>query len=369
MLRKQCASCHLGQPKTTHTLDVTHDRGGGCVACHINDYPDAGHPALTTQVDDGRCFGCHSRSGRISLSYAGLAETIPAGEPDAGTLRLADGRFVQRMPADVHYLAGMSCIDCHSGAELMQAADNVANQRHAVQVACVDCHTDNIAPVPNAELRDGNAWLQTKNTGRELFVPPADPATPGHDANHGRVTCAACHSQWAPRCFGCHMEYDADGEQWDHVERKTTPGRWSDRRWNIDNGLPALGVNDNYEIEAFVPGMIMTITHPALPEEKFVRQFAPLSPHTVGPARSCESCHRSSEALGLGQGDIDLRDGELRFAPRHEILRDGLPADAWTNPGSTLRGQAPFPGQRPFNYAEMQMILDAWIATQPAAGD
>ncbi len=80
MLRKQCASCHLGQPKRSHALDVTRDRGGGCLACHINDYPDDAHPALTTRVEDGRCFGCHSRSGRISLSYTGLAETVPSDQ-------------------------------------------------------------------------------------------------------------------------------------------------------------------------------------------------------------------------------------------------------------------------------------------------
>lgn len=65
MLRKQCASCHLGQEKTEHRLDVMDDRGGGCLACHVNDYPENAHPALTAYVSDARCFGCHSRSGRI----------------------------------------------------------------------------------------------------------------------------------------------------------------------------------------------------------------------------------------------------------------------------------------------------------------
>ena len=50
MLRKQCASCHLGHSKTQRALDVTRDRGGGCLACHVNDYPETAHPALTTRV-------------------------------------------------------------------------------------------------------------------------------------------------------------------------------------------------------------------------------------------------------------------------------------------------------------------------------
>ena len=80
MMRKLCASCHLGQEKTAHQLNAMSDRGGGCLACHINSYPENAHPALSRQVSDGRCFGCHSRSGRISLNYTGLAEILsPAG--------------------------------------------------------------------------------------------------------------------------------------------------------------------------------------------------------------------------------------------------------------------------------------------------
>ena len=77
MLRKLCSSCHLGQAKSAHKLDPVRDRGGGCLACHINDYPEEAHPALSAKVSDARCFGCHSRSARISLSYSGLAEIDP----------------------------------------------------------------------------------------------------------------------------------------------------------------------------------------------------------------------------------------------------------------------------------------------------
>jgi hypothetical protein len=392
MLRKQCASCHLGHAKTQRTLDVTRDRGGGCLACHVNDYPETAHPALTTRVSDGRCFGCHSRSGRISLSYAGLAET------DAPALRLADGRSVERMPADAHYLAGMSCIDCHTSVGLMRDAGDARHQRQAVDIDCEDCHNNassktsladwppelasmkkhlpfaanaetrflttrnNGTPLWQIELRADGALLHGKVTNRSLRVPPLNSETPGHDPQHERLSCAACHSQWAPQCFGCHMDYDPDGEQWDHIEQAITPGRWSDDRWQVSNALPALGVNDSNEIEPFVPGMIMTVTHPALPEPKFVRQFAPLSPHTTGPARSCASCHRSSEALGLGQGEFVDEGDEQRFVPERELLEDGLPGDAWTNISGSRGGQAPIAGQRPFNADEIKAILEADLA-------
>jgi hypothetical protein len=84
--------------------------------------------------------------------------------------------------------------------------------------------------------------------------------------------------------------------------------------------------------------------------------FAPLSPHTTGKSRSCESCHRSSEALGLGQGELIESAGEMTFQPAHDLLRDGLPADAWTNIDNSLGGRTPVHGQRPLNKSEMKAI-------------
>jgi hypothetical protein len=217
-------------------------------------------------------------------------------------------------------------------------------------------------PLWQIELGEDGALLHSKITNRQLRVAQLKTETPGHDPQHERLTCAACHSQWAPQCFGCHMEYEPGGEQWDHVEKRDTAGRWTDRRWAVKNTLPALGVNDVDKIEPFVPGMTMTVTHPSFEKTKFVRQFAPLSPHTTGKSRSCESCHRSSEALGLGEGKFIENDGDLLFVPKHEVLEDGLPADAWTNNDNSLGGQTPISDQRPFNAAEMKTIHGADIA-------
>jgi hypothetical protein len=403
MLRKQCASCHIGQTKTEHRHDVMWDRGGGCLACHVSEYPENAHPALTARVSDARCFGCHARSGRISLSFSGLAEVDAPVEPGNNSgLRLPDGRHVEKMSADAHYLAGMSCIDCHTSVGLMGSAGDALHQRQAVDISCTDCHDNqrekislaewpsdlvsviarlpftatrdtrflttekNETPLWHVELRDDGFWLHTKNTGRVLEIPAAAPVDHTNDRRHERLACSTCHSQWAPQCFGCHMEFDADGEQWDHVERATTPGRWSNERWHVNNALPALGVNDDDRIELFVPGMIMTVAHPDLDDEKFIRIFAPLSPHTTGKSRSCDSCHRSSEALGLGQGRLTINAGRTVFEAANDLLRDGLPADAWTNIGNTLGGGTPAPGQRPLNKAEMDAVLNALIPEEPA---
>jgi len=330
MLRKLCSSCHLGQAKSAHKLDPVRDRGGGCLACHINDYPEEAHPALSAKVSDARCFGCHSRSARISLSYSGLAEIDPeTAARQESRLRLPDGRHVERKPADVHFTSGMNCIACHKGADLMASAGDAVHQRDAVASNCDDCH--------------------------EILRASNQP----HDPDHERLECAACHSQWVPQCFGCHMEYDPDGRQWDHIEQQETPGRWHEQRSDFRNDLGALGINAGNRIELFTPGMVMTLAHPDWEVEKFVRLFAPISPHTIGPARSCESCHRSSVALGLGQGKIEYRDGDIHFTPAHPTLRDGLPADAWTNIDGTLGGRAPLQEQRPLSREEMEAVLTA----------
>lgn len=376
LLRKQCASCHLGQQKNRQENDELHARGGGCLACHAGDGPENSHPALTARVSDARCFGCHSRSGRISLSYAGLAEVAAAKAPSgAPVLRLSDGRSVERKPADVHYLAGMSCIDCHTSAGLMGAAGSSQHQREAVDIACSDCHRDAAADegtrdfvtakkgtaLPHIEVRDNAVWLHTKVTGRTLLVPLPDPANHAENSDHKRLECASCHSQWAPQCFGCHMNYDAEGQQWDHVENRETPGQWREQRSDIQSGLAALGVNQQGRIELFVPGMIMTIAHPDWEVDKFVRVFGALSPHTTGASRSCESCHRSSRALGLGQGELTHSAGTMHFTPSQPRLQDGLPADAWTNMERSLGGLGPVEGQRPLSTAEMRAILNAAI--------
>jgi hypothetical protein len=395
MLRKQCAACHLGQDRPEHRLDPTFARGGGCLACHYAGPGAGGHPALTAAVPDGACFGCHSRSGRISLAYAGLAETGEKGADGDSAGVLADGRHVTHLAADVHYRAGMSCIDCHTSVGLMGGVTGAQTQRQAVDIACTDCHTNagptvtaaqwpaslagmrarvpfaidaetrflvtaqHGTPLWNVELRDDGAWLHAKVTRRLLRIPPLDPATHGADTRHARLACTACHSQWAPNCYGCHMNYDNTGEQWDHAAGQITAGRWEHEPGHAGASLPALGIGDGGRIEPFVPGMIMTVSHPSLQKEIFLRVFAPLSPHTTGASRSCASCHRSSSALGLGSGSLRIGTDRIEFEPAEQRLRDGLPADAWTNLDGSLGGLTPFGGQRPLGPGEMESVLRA----------
>jgi hypothetical protein len=403
LLRKLCASCHLGQDKTQHRHDVTLDRGGGCLACHLNRHPPGGHPALTVKIEDGRCFGCHSRSSRIALGYAGLAEADPSGTQAQRQLaRLADGRLVEHRPADVHHRAGMSCIDCHTGVGLMGALPDAERQDQSVDITCNDCHdnqnpritldswpaqhrgmqkripfptppeqeflvTGNGTPLWHIEVRNDRRVLHTKLAGQRRAIPPFRPRDHALQAEHARLDCNACHAQWAPQCYACHLSYAPDKPQWDHIEQQFTPGQWSQQQAGIRNGLPPLGVTATGEITTFVPGMIMSIDHPDFAAPLFRRLFGSLSPHTTGPARDCASCHASPVALGLGEGRLENRAGQWLFHPAHPALQDGLPADAWTSLEADHPGPGSYPKDRSFSRVELRRILNHGRDQPPGA--
>ncbi len=401
LLRKRCASCHLGQPR--HQLGTEHpigSRGGGCLACHLPVEQPSGHVALSARISDAQCIGCHSRSGRIALSYTGLAEVDDAVLQHGDTSRLGrlpDGRLVERLPADVHHRAGMSCIDCHTARGLMGPTADHLHGSDAVDVQCQDCHANteprvtpkdwlprwqslrNRVPFPVTgdqaflvtERNQTPLWhiqvtptanlLHRKVQGGSIRIPPLSERNHPADGNHDRLQCTACHTQWAPQCYGCHMQFDPDGEQWDHADREFTPGAWIDQRWGIRNDQPPLGVDAHDRIVPFVPGMIRSIDHPDWGETRFRRLFAPLAPHTTGTGLTCAACHRSPQALGLGAGTL-IEDSEgLRFEPARPLLRDDMPEDAFVTldgrEGETTRS-----GARGFTADELRRILEAPLA-------
>jgi hypothetical protein len=400
-LKDLCAGCHLGVEKREPAPIDELSRGGGCTACHLSYHADeALHPALDLKTTDEHCFGCHSRSGRISLSYAGWHETLePAPGAGADEWRvLQDERVLTRRPADVHHEAGLACVDCHTSRELMGDGKDHLHEEDALEVTCEDCHPAGIArnlgwgeldeesrkivrlrmdeePGERRFLvaarsglalvnvfagEDGEPVLEGKLSGkRHRLKPPASECT---GLGHERVSCTACHSGWAPQCLQCHTQRGSDG-------------LWHEIGGDFRAEPPSLGVRGRSpgRIEPFVPGMILTLgTEPvdmarAFPptlirQGRFERFFSPLEPHTTTRrGRSCASCHNDPLALGLGRGTLRLEtEGRPRwvFEPELEPARDGLPADAWTGfleaprPRRTTRTDA-----RPFTVEEQERIL------------
>ncbi|MBF0353249.1 MAG: hypothetical protein HQM11_19640 [SAR324 cluster bacterium] len=391
-LRKMCVSCHLGNKRSHHQQTLL-DRGGGCAACHLKagqtraasqkNVRTGKHPELSLAVDNDRCFGCHSRSGRISLNYVGLAETSeldPKRLADFGTL--PDGRLVEKLAPDVHSSAGMACIDCHTADEVMGDGKSHATLQTQLDIQCADCHapqltwkpaealtprerlypvlynqsellsqsrfivtSKNKTPLFHVSENSGKRVLTSKITGKAHLVPVMKTGKHHNFTRHQRLSCDSCHSSWVPQCYGCHISQDPDQTQWDHISAKPTPGRWLENAWAIKHGLPALGVGNNQKIIPFIPGMNLSFKHPETGKTISRNLFAAISPHTTRNSRTCKSCHQNDQALGIIT--------KLETSPQN---KDWKTPDGWIFAESDLPGKATNPGDRSFNSLEIQKI-------------
>ena len=403
-LRNLCAKCHLGNEKTeTGPIDQL-SRGGGCTACHLNntkvgtkqhfqylaenkkeEYLPAIHPSLDIKVSNDHCFGCHSRSGRISTNYEGWHETLLEETDIAGKegyRQLQDKRVFEFISADVHHAAGMVCIDCHSSYELMGDGNLYAHKEQSVKVRCEDCHSnehshtnafdeldsesrkifelrnfthndkrmlkgiDSELALINTFIENGIPQMIGKNSGNvHPLNPPSDICTKEHV--HASLTCSSCHTAWAPQCIGCHNEFDRESRGFDQLEKMEVQGEWVEYVAQFYADLPTLGVreSDDKKIEPAIPGMIMTIDKGSYYSSDdfkssdesviFHRLYAPTSPHTTSiQGRNCVSCHNDPLAIGYGRGRLEYMitngKGSWKFTPQFEANKnDGLPEDAW----------------------------------------
>jgi hypothetical protein len=430
-LRNLCASCHLGQDKLHPGPINETDRGGGCSACHLS-YDAAArdelvkrsasseplhHPDISVHVPNEACFGCHSRSGRISTSYDGWHETLldektaqaSSGWPSHFRL-LQDGRVFEKHSADIHAEKGMVCIDCHLASEVMGDGSTHAHENKAIRISCADCHargktatkefsqldpeTQQIVAMrklnepsrrfvatgrggvayPNSFLdADGRPVLLPANSEKLLQPKPMAEVCTGEI--HKRLDCSACHTAWAPQCVTCHTSFDRRAQGWDHLAGKDVDGSWQEQPGEYLADAPALGVErmtsadgkTRERITTFIPGMILQLDLPSSNRKgatKFVRLFAPASAHTTtSQVRDCRSCHTNPAALGYGRGQLKYvtkaHSAEWQFTPRYAVSpEDGLPSDAWIRflqePGANTTTRME---ARPFTLEEQRNIL------------
>lgn len=428
-LRNMCVRCHLGNPKDAPGAVSEESRGGGCNACHLNYSSKAEkelalylgtsmgdsskwskHPSLDLNITNNHCFGCHSRSGRISTSYEGWHETQLKKDEisDADTFRvLEDGRVFKYIAEDVHHKAGLACIDCHDSYELMGDGNLYMHEEDQVKISCEDCHfselpklmkvtdldteTKKILQVKGLD-NDSFVFLPIGNTGRLIWTARLDKdgnpklydklsgaehelknpaAICRRGESHSNLSCQSCHTAWVPQCIGCHNEYDPKIAGYDMIKREEVQGSWVEFVGLYQSGLPSLGVVEGEEkkIHTFVPGMVLSIdksTYQSDIEDPHVfhRLYAPLSAHTTTTqGRSCRSCHNDPMAIGYGDGKliyhIENGIGSWEFVPRYaNNENDGLPEDAWIaflkEPDGRYSTRS---NTRPFTLEEQERIL------------
>lgn len=182
------------------------------------------------------------------------------------------------------------------------------------------------------------------------------------------MECYACHADWAPQCYGCHVTVDYSkgkdgkpkmGTDWvmnAQVGKSAengldgawalgtsglkSPGKVSETRSYLRWETPTLGINGEGRVSPMMPGcqVITTVIDKdgklvaenvinMTPEGKGL-DHAAVQPHTAGrQARPCESCHDNPKALGYGiEGGrfmlgyekgytVDLQDGYGNIIP------------------------------------------------------
>ncbi|MEN4052556.1 multiheme c-type cytochrome [Sulfurimonas sp. NWX79] len=230
-------------------------------------------------------------------------------------------------------------------------------------------------PLPKA-VKKGNKIIMHLASGKDIELKPlkllkeeealskeALVAMDVVEAHTSEMECYTCHATWAPQCYGCHVKVDYSGGKknpdylkasHDHDMHGTTggmrdlkkylvPGKVTETRSYLRWENPALAQNGEGRITPVIPGCQTTITvigkdgkallqnyifkipnvEGAGKEGQNAIDMAPVQPHTIQKeARSCESCHTSDKALGLGVGG-----GKLGADPSKTTIMDLMSAD------------------------------------------
>lgn len=373
LYRKFCSRCHIG---TANGDSYAAAHGSGCAACHFpwNDTATydgkdktmkgrAGHSAnhaMNPLPDTQVCSRCHNRSGRIALSYQGLYDgnngLVPTRGGEAGPVMSSGARNLTGITPDVHFAAGMECIDCHTSRDVMGDGYAYRNMYLQTEVACEDCH-GSAAAVPryreitrendealresksykqpvrhgmrmiqtskgrsysNVFYQDGAVWLQGKRSGK-LHRSKVITGTPEHTiAGHGRLECYACHSRTSVQCYGCHTRYDKGKAGMDFIKDEETPGAFSETEdYRMLSPFP-LALNQRGRISPVTPGCQTFVTvaeeDGSLSRSEYVAsfkgkqqlRFAPFYSHNTGrTALGCTECHGNPAYLGFGQHVVE----------------------------------------------------------------
>ncbi len=425
LYRKACSRCHIG---TANNDSYAAAHGAGCATCHFpwNDTATyegsdrnlkgkAGHSASHRMMplpDTQVCSRCHNRSGRIALSYQGLYDgnngLVPTRAGEAGPEMTSGARNLTHITPDIHYVAGMECIDCHTSREVMGDGYAYRNMYRQTEVTCENCH-GSASEVPrfrvvsrendealresrsykqpvrygmqmiqtskgrsfsNVFYQDGVIWLQGKRNGT-LHRSKVITGTPEHTiAGHGRLECYACHSHSSVQCYGCHTRYDKGKTGMDFIKGEETPGVFSETEdYRMLYPFP-LALNQRGRISPVTPGCQTFITvaesdgsqsrseYVARFKGKQQLRFAPFYSHnTAKTALGCGECHGNPAFLGFGQSVVSGNTIKGTLICEHS---DNKPLDGFltmTNGHVISYAAITRENARPLNGAEVRRAL------------
>jgi hypothetical protein len=291
----------------------------------------------------------------------------------------------------------MTCIDCHTKAELHGDGNIYGKREEAVEIECEDCH-GTMESISNLKTSWGNPFtnlakegnriiLTSKMDGSKHEVPQISRITFTGEGNAAMVVisthmekmeCYACHARWAPQCYGCHAKQDIAKPSGDWLvgkpdgdpsaiskknNRQSAAYSWAETRSYVRWETPTLGINTEGLVSPFIPGCQVFFTQmdgkKNIVNNKVFRTVDgtsgfghnPVYPHTTSKkSRSCMDCHGSTKALGLGGGyykvEANFPDGSsIDFELERIVDEEGKQIQ-----------QTSHKGARPFNKAEQERI-------------
>ncbi|TWT37560.1 Doubled CXXCH motif (Paired_CXXCH_1) [Posidoniimonas corsicana] len=319
--------------------DIHYQKGMTCQDCHtsIDVHSDGFLAAANLAAVQIECADCHGTPEKFPWE-------LPLGYMDEFAMAPADGgpRGVaqEQLP---HTLQG-DPVDARDGFLLTARGNPYENVvRDGDQVIVHTAAGQDLRIKPLKTLIDEGA-VSSRGVVAMKSV-----------ASHmEKMECYTCHSTWTPQCYGCHVKVDysqkdkcpecAEDMQafdWVAAGRKhqdepdhradrgeagydtVIPGKVSEQRSYLRWEEPMLGVNGEGRVTPLAPGCQPSVTiigedgKPVLVNHIFKVEpglersddgqlaidMSPVQPHTTTKnARTCESCHASAKALGLGIG-------------------------------------------------------------------
>lgn len=348
---------------------------------------EPGHPIrheITLKIPAAQCTHCHTRGKRIGTTFVGAFEydyksdkkAVPFDEKGQPQRLLFTKDYI-KVREDIHFAKGMQCIDCHTSIDMHGDGNIYPSTLYQVEIQCQDCHgtpqkypwelpigygtpvtlkgergtykkdgieylfTSRGNPRKNLVKTGDGAVLTSFYTGKEHVVPvlksiklakawkthQGEVAMDTVHQHMDKLECYACHSTWAPQCYGCHIKYDRrkTGTDWiltalNHdpktgLQRVTrTKGDIEENRGFMRWEEPILGVNVKGKVSPVIPGCQVVWTYVDENGKVVVANqirktsdglnaltLAPVQPHAnTIPARTCESCHTNPKAIGYG---------------------------------------------------------------------
>ena len=302
---------------------------------------------------------------------------------------------------DIHLEKGMQCVDCHFEQDVHGNGKLYAEPRAAIELDCIDCHgtiqkhatliTSGFAAPEGGthldalrtpwdqrrfEWRDGKLYQRSMvEQGKEWeVVQTLDTITPGNphfseksrwaktvrkDGTHwgdvpadesqlahanSRMTCYACHTSWAPNCFGCHLAMQANQRKPMLHNEGLMTRNWTSYNFQVlrDDGF-MLGIDGTVTGHRVAPARsscAVTVSSQNANREwlYYMQQtvsaegfsgtaFSTFVPHTVRATetKQCEDCHVSEQRDNNAWMAQVLLQGTnlLNFMGRYVYVADG----------------------------------------------